>query len=179
MVKKFIKNHWYQWLKFDKIIDDNGWIVKIHKKTIDYNGFFSKTIDHSIILKKWPSLWSSPHHHVLENSSSPTPRLLQPGLTRLSSFKVSQLWRDSSAIHQQASSSTQHLVESKILSKSDRDIDGGGNQKKASCLQKKVWKCNILKRTENYWLKCKMGGVPKVGGGVQVYVALFWMNPWF
>ena len=29
-----LKNHWYQWLKFDKIIDDNGWIVKILKKTL-------------------------------------------------------------------------------------------------------------------------------------------------
>ena len=56
--KKPLKNHWYQWFKFDKIIDDNGWIVKILEKTIGYNGFFSKTIDHSIVLKKWPSLWS-------------------------------------------------------------------------------------------------------------------------
>ena len=57
--KKPLKNHWYQWFKFDKIIDDNGWIVKLLEKTIGYNGFFSKTIDHSIVLKKWPSLWSS------------------------------------------------------------------------------------------------------------------------
>ena len=63
--KKPLKNHWYQWFKFDKIIDDNGWIVKILEKTIGYNGFFSKTINHSIVLKKWPLLWSSLGSHTV------------------------------------------------------------------------------------------------------------------
>ena len=44
-----LQNHWF---------NGNGWIVKILQKTIGYNGFFSKTIDHSIALKKTPSLWS-------------------------------------------------------------------------------------------------------------------------
>ena len=48
-------------------------LKKFLKKTIAYNGFFSETIDHSIVLKKWPSLWSIIWwvYRLVENVPSP------------------------------------------------------------------------------------------------------------
>ena len=34
-------------------------LYRNHWKTINYNGTLTKTIDHSIVLKIWPSLWST------------------------------------------------------------------------------------------------------------------------
>ena len=39
-------------------------LYKNHWKTIDYNGTLTKTINYSIVLKIWPSLWSISNQEV-------------------------------------------------------------------------------------------------------------------
>ena len=102
---KTIEKHWYQWFKLEKIIDNNGWIVKILQKTIGYNGangFFSKTIDHSITLKKTPSLWFiwvSPKYIELKMKETKQNLLSKPSKQILKIFKNLE-WDTNTALKQ-------------------------------------------------------------------------------
>ena len=82
------QNNWWQWLTCK-----NPW------KTIGYNGFFSKTIDHSIVLKKWPSLWSMlcgiPHNTddiVWNVQPGPTYMATQYMASVVGKYQVRRLW---------------------------------------------------------------------------------------